>query len=188
MVKNSTKGLNTKKLNQKDITKEVLLLLATGAVVLTAAMLAPGSTIKLFSKLGRYYRWQIKSLIKRLQKQKVIKMASGKFVLTSRGKQKVLVYKLKDIKIPKSKKWDEKWRVLIFDIPERQRFLRDVFRNTLREWDFYKLQKSVFVTPYSCEKEINDLCTESGLNSCVTLIMADSLGGQEGAVRKYFNL
>ncbi len=174
---------------KNEITKEFLLLLATGAITLTATMLAPTHGAKLLKRFGKYGRWRIKLLIKRLQAQKIIKATpSGKFVLTAHGKRKVLVYKIRELQIPKHKRWDGKWRVLIFDIPEQQRFLRDVFRNTLREWNFYKLQKSVFVTPYPCEKEIGILCSQSHLNSYVTLILAKTLGRQELIVRKYFNL
>lgn len=173
-----------------EITREILIMIATGALILTAAGLSSSPTrcTKLLSRLGKYYRWQIKRVIKRLKSQKLIKTTNGKYVLTYKGRQKYFFYKLKSFKLAKPKKWDGKWRILIFDIPEEQRFLRDAFRQTLREWNFYKLQKSVFVTPFPCEKEIENICTESGFNPGIVLILAKKLGNQENHIREYFNL
>src|SRR3990167_2211250 len=52
-------------------------------------------------------------------------------------------------------KWDKKWRVVIFDIPEKSRMARDALRRKLKELEFRELQKSVFVHPYECKKEID---------------------------------
>src|SRR3989344_7059632 len=66
--------------------------------------------------------------------------------LTPKGNLKVLLAKAK---IQKQQKWDGKWRLVIFDIPENKRELRDKFRTLLKKNNFYKLQHSVFFHPYS---------------------------------------
>jgi len=53
--------------------------------------------------------------------------------------------------LEKPKRWDRKWRVVIFDIGEKQRRIRDQLRITLNKIGFVKLQKSVWVYPYDCE-------------------------------------
>jgi len=53
------------------------------------------------------------------------------------------------------KDWDGRWRIVVFDIPEKMRRSRDVLRDKLERLGFYELQKSVFVFPYQCEDEIN---------------------------------
>ncbi len=45
------------------------------------------------------------------------------------------------------KKWDGRWRLVIFDIPEKQRLARGNLRTILRELGFLKLQNSVWVSP-----------------------------------------
>ena len=46
------------------------------------------------------------------------------------------------------KVWDGKWRVVVFDIPERQRSLRDFLRNTMKRLGAHELLRSFWVYPY----------------------------------------
>jgi len=54
----------------------------------------------------------------------------------------------------KKRPWDGYWRIVMFDIPEKQRGLRNVLRNELSEVGFKKLQGSVWVSPDECEEYI----------------------------------
>ena len=74
--------------------------------------------------------------------------------LTPVGERAAGKYQINQLKIEPQKKWDHKWRLIIFDVPEKSRIKRDAFRGKLKELGFYKLQKSVWVMPYPCEKEI----------------------------------
>ncbi|MFH1462114.1 MAG: CRISPR-associated endonuclease Cas2 [bacterium] len=77
-------------------------------------------------------------------------------VLSKKGKLKTLNYHFAEMKIqPQS--WDKKWRVVIFDIPEKLRKGRDALRDKLKNLGFYELQKSVFVFPFECENEVDFL-------------------------------
>ena len=75
---------------------------------------------------------------------------------TQKGKLKLLNIKLDDIK-NKNKKWDDKWRMVAFDIPEKYKRGRDALRRKLKKIGFCELQKSVLITPYDCKEEIIDL-------------------------------
>jgi len=77
-------------------------------------------------------------------------------ILTERGKSRILKYHFDQMKIEK-RNWDEKWRMVIFDIPEKIRKGRDALREKLKKLGFYELQKSVFVFPYECKDEIDFL-------------------------------
>ena len=63
-------------------------------------------------------------------------------------------YQIDDLQIPRPKKWDKKWRVIIFDIPASSNTIRNVFRRKLKEFGFYPLQKSIWVYPFECTEEI----------------------------------
>ena len=78
------------------------------------------------------------------------------YVLTGKGKQRALTYRIEDMQIPKQK-WDGKWRIVAFDIPEKLRTSRDALRNKLQDLGFYELQKSVLVYPYECKNEVEFL-------------------------------
>lgn len=74
--------------------------------------------------------------------------------LTEEGEKKAGRYQINKLKIKTPKRWDKKWRLIIFDIPEEKRIRRDAFRGKLKELGFYLLQKSVWIYPYPCQKEV----------------------------------
>lgn len=45
------------------------------------------------------------------------------------------------------KVWDKKWRIVIFDIPEKERVTRDSLRFKIISLGFGKLQESVYISP-----------------------------------------
>ncbi len=102
---------------------------------------------KLSEEIRKLYR-------SKLLERKINPDGSCTIVLTEKGKTKALTYKFSEMKI-KSKKWDGKWRMVVFDIPEKIRRGRDALRWKIRELGFYELHKSVFVFPYECKDEID---------------------------------
>jgi CRISPR-associated endonuclease Cas2 len=75
--------------------------------------------------------------------------------LTPEGKKRAGKYQIDDLMIPKPKKWDGKWRVVIFDISTESNFVRNVFRRKLKEFGFQPIQMSVWVYPFPCVHEID---------------------------------
>ncbi|OGN07657.1 MAG: hypothetical protein A3B86_02360 [Candidatus Yanofskybacteria bacterium RIFCSPHIGHO2_02_FULL_38_22b] len=88
----------------------------------------------------------------------------------------------------KNKRWDNKWRVIIFDIPNSLNKERNWLRSRLKNLDFQILQKSVFTIPYKCEEELGDLCKQLGLFDYVDVIVANSIGSREEELKRYYNL
>lgn len=75
--------------------------------------------------------------------------------LTEQGKQRALTYKIGELSIRRPARWDRKWRLVIFDIPERFKSARDTLRQHLKRLGFLELQRSVFVHPFACRDEID---------------------------------
>ena len=44
---------------------------------------------------------------------------------------------------------------VIFDIPEKKKPAREALREKLKDLGMKKLQHSIWITPFPCEKEIN---------------------------------
>jgi hypothetical protein len=117
------------------------------AGVLSMLALAPNvlwSMKKLGFKLHKRQSESIKRARQTLIKRQFIKLTGDSLKITQSGKAYLLKCLLlgEDKKLNVNKKWDKKWRVVIFDIPERHRGLRDVFRKRLRQLSLYQLQKS----------------------------------------------
>ncbi|GAG92292.1 unnamed protein product, partial [marine sediment metagenome] len=108
--------------------------------------------------------------------------------LTERGKKKAGWMQIDELKIKKSKKWDKKWRIVIFDISQLKTLHRNAFRGKLKELEFYPLQKSVWVSPHRCKDEVNLLRVFFGLNEKeVRLITANDIE-DDGFLRKTFKI
>ncbi|HFC76879.1 MAG TPA: hypothetical protein ENJ27_01475 [Candidatus Moranbacteria bacterium] len=130
--------------------------------------------------------------IQGLAKNKLLvekKLANGsiKMVLTEDGKlqAKKLSILGNSIKFKKPKKWDKKWRIVIFDIPEKNRMFRSILRNHLKDLHFKKLQNSVFVAPYPFEKSILDLVSLYQAEKYVRVITAIKINN-EVKLKHYF--
>ena len=96
--------------------------------------------------------------------------------LTKEGAKKAGKYSIDELKIEKPKKWDGKWRIVIFDIPDITRLTREALRGKLIEFGFYKLQQSIWVFPYECCKEVKFLRQFFGLDAKhLQLIVAGEL-------------
>src|SRR3989344_2831453 len=100
-----------------------------------------------------------------LKKRGYIKLTNvdnkGKFnlELTKKGQEALKGYEFQDLEIEKPKNWDGKWSFVMFDIPEKSRYARDVLRDKLESMEFFRVQQSVWVYPYPCDKE-KDFITE----------------------------
>ena len=87
----------------------------------------------------------------------------------------------------KNKKWDGKWRVIIFDVPESRRFDRTNIRLALVSIGFMRLQDSVWVYPYSCENIISLLKAETETGENVLYMIVEAIENDE-PIKKYFGL
>jgi DNA-binding transcriptional ArsR family regulator len=110
------------------------------------------------------------------------------FSLTEEGKRRAGRYKIDDLKIEKSKKWNGKWHILIFDIEDKQKIKREALRGKLKELELYQLQKSVWVYPYSFGKQIGLLRDFFGLTDKeMKIIIADSIENDK-PIRDFFKV
>lgn len=108
--------------------------------------------------------------------------------LTKEGRKRAGKYQIDDLEIEKSKKWDKKWRMVIFDIPATSRLIRDIFRRKLKEFGFYLLQKSVWIYPYPCKEEIELLREFLGLDRRQIQVLEVTKLENERFLRKHFHL
>ncbi len=51
-------------------------------------------------------------------------------------------------------RWDGKWRLVLFDIPNDKKKEADYFRGHLRKMGFKQLQQSAWITPYPCQTQV----------------------------------
>ncbi len=182
------------------ITKEILSTLAIAGMIVIAST-SPYFLINIARAIIKNKKYnknktneqKIVGSLRRLKNNQLIIIKeedNGKFIieLTGKGKKKVGEIQFESMEIKKPKVWDEKWRIIVFDIPEKQKKrARNALREKLQKLNFYQLQKSVWVYPYSCEKEIQFLCEFFDINPFVNIIIAEKIY-DDTKLRKYFKL
>lgn len=107
--------------------------------------------------------------------------------LTEKGKKEALLHTLQLGKSNKHKKWDGKWRIIMFDIPENKGAARRALNKVLKDINCFPYQKSVFVTPFECKKEIDFLGNYFGIRKYLSLITAYEIEN-ESSIKKHFNM
>lgn len=77
------------------------------------------------------------------------------------------------------KRWDGRWRMVIFDIEEIKRNLRDALRHKLKSLGFGMWQRSVYITPHDVFREMNEFLESKGLREVAVCLEVKRLGGDE---------
>ncbi len=85
------------------------------------------------------------------------------------------------------KKWDGKWYLIGFDIPIALNLKRDKLRRILKSYNFYPLQKSVWVGPNKFGKDIWEFIVENKLPNYCKVMIVDVIEGDE-ILRKHFKI
>ena len=167
---------------RSEIVKDILKGLAMAGVIYIAAS-SPYFVWKLMKSLKnwrKYKKGTVYSAFWRLKRAGCIKIEKkGKQIylrLTEKGKRMAGWLQVDDLEIKRPKRWDGKWRIVIFDISQLKKFYRELFRGKLKELGFYPLQKSVWIHPFECRDEIEVLREFFGLTQNeVRLVVAENI-------------
>ena len=144
-----------------ELVKEILVGIGVLGLVIIGGAIAPN----IFGALNRSgftkrkYDKKFNRTVHYLKQRNLIKIKEnqkGTFAieLSKSGKKKIIEYDLDKLKINPMKKWDGKWRFIMFDIPNKHKIRSNVLREKLKELEFYQYQKSVWIHPYPIEEEM----------------------------------
>ena len=163
-------------------------LLIVGAGVMGNAV----QVFKSFNKSKKYSNKQLSSAIYDMKRQKLIEYVcdkDGKTVvkITTKGKSRLKAFSIELIEIKKPKKWDGKWRLVMFDIPMRFTKGREALRYHLKDLNFFQFQKSAWIYPYPCEDEILFIADFFGVSKFVEILTIASISRDE-KVKRHFSL
>ena len=174
--------------------KTLLILVGTLGFVFVAATM--GNAVQLLKytpliKKSKLKVFEINRGIKRLLERGLIEIKEDRdskyLEITNKGKRLLLKYELEGLATDKPKKWDRKYRVVIFDISESRRGVRDNLRVMIRSFGFICLQQSVWIYPYPCEDIIDLLKQYLDLKGEVLYMTIESMENDK-RLRKDFGL
>ncbi len=178
----------------KTAMKATLALIAFGGV-LTFAIIAPNA-FSIFTrtlsrrKKERYEEYKkIWRNFNNLKKQRALEFVEEKdgylvYRPTEKGKEKIKQLILDEMALTKPGKWDGKWSLVIFDIPETKKKTRDALRSKLQDLGFYQCQKSAWIHPFPCMEEIEFLKEQLNVKPFVKLFLIDEM--EDGKALYYF--
>ncbi|HEY4474135.1 MAG TPA: hypothetical protein VI957_03160 [Candidatus Paceibacterota bacterium] len=121
----------------------------------------------------------------RLLRKGFIERKEGMLRITARGERELRMLDSGSYRLKKPRHWDGRWRILIFDIPERRKSLRDKLRLTLLSVGFVRLQDSVWLYPYDCEDFVVLLKSDFKIGKDMLYLIVDALEGDQ-RYRKLF--
>lgn len=122
-------------------------------------------------------RHEFYQLIRRLREEGFIEktkdLDQNKIILklTQKGRNY-----LKIENVLNNEEWDGKWRLVIFDIPESKRRLRNTLRQKLKEWGFQYWQKSLWASKKDVAEPLREFIQELGLSDFVLVAVSSDLG------------
>ena len=177
---------------KSEIAKDILGSLIIGGMIAVAAT-SPFfivNLIKGLKGLKKYPNKKVYDNFYKLRKQGLVdfyKKNNQIYIsLTEKGKKKAGWMQIDALKIKKPKKWDGKWRILLFDIMETKKFHREALRGKLIELGFRLLQKSAWIIPYECKDEIGLLKSFFGLSDKeVKLAVVSNIEGEKELKEKF---
>jgi len=173
-----------------EIAKKILILAAVGGALAVVCVL-PGMAIlfKAFDARTSQERYRVKRAVKQMEKGGLLmrKIQNGKeeLVLTDQGKDKVWSYLEENLQIVKQKKWDKRWRVLMFDIPETKGKIRREVSWKIKDIGMKAIQNSVFISPFPCQKEIEKIASHYNVQKHFIYFEADTVVTEQNLLQHF---
>ena len=135
--------------------EEILLMISEGLI----SLLNPSHFFQIGSRFSRsgYYK-----AVERLEKRGMLKKIrrENRIFLKLTEKGRTRIKKHREAGKIRSRSWDGKWRLIIFDIPEESNRLRYLLRKFLKTLGYAKVQRSIWISPFDFQKEIEGFCNK----------------------------
>lgn len=140
-----------------------------------------GSLIRLLQEFG-HNEQAVRAAISRMSKQGWVKARKkgnrSYYYLTKRGINRIQEAGRRIFKLH-HEKWDGKWRMLLYTIPEEKRHIRDELRKELVWSGFGMLQSGFWISPNSLERQVDDLIEKYDIRQYVHFFISAYRGPHE---------
>jgi len=171
-----------------------LLKLAMGGTVIGVAILAPNA-VQIFGKpLNRYFKRfdararerEFRRITSYMRRQGLVRGSyEHGLAITEAGRKRAEKADFDNLSIAKPKKWDKKWRLVMFDIPQTHKRGRDYLTSKLKALGFRQLQQSVWVYPFMCREEVEMVSLVFDVSRYVTYIETSHIDHQDKLLERF---
>jgi len=175
---------------KNELVYKILKITGMGVLFVVVSFLAPifpYIMLRMYikKKFGKNYSpVEIRNAVKYIKRKQFIAYKNKKVILTKKG-LKYLQHKAMFEICIKPSAWDNKWRLVIFDISQKDVSARHLMRRRLKDLGFYHFQKSVFIIPYNCEEEIMQLASLLGVEECVHVLITERFSNDKDLITNF---
>ena len=191
ILEKEVKTRDRRKNIQKIILRTIFSVGVLSVVVVAPNVLSVLKQLEGSSKRKKNFKYSRNDSFTRLKEKGLIEIIdiNGKRVarVTKKGEEKLDFLDRHNFKLKIPKKWDSRWRIVIFDIKESRSKTRFLLRKTLLQIGFVRLQNSVWLYPYDCEDLISLLKADFKIGKDVLYMIVEKLEN-DWHLRKTFNL
>jgi len=181
-----------KKRVRRNVRNAMLIAIGTAGLIAVSAV-APN----MFQLLGRSgalarLKYHSKNVFGRLKQKGEIEFVERdgkKYVrLTERGEKALALGQQKMLLgNAKPRKWDHRYRLVMFDIPEKRKKIRERLRLQMQEVGFLRIQDSAWLYPYDCEEFMVLLKADLHIGKDVLYAVIEEIENDRW-IRKHFGL
>lgn len=105
--------------------------------------------------------------------------------ITEKGRKRLKKLAIDELAIEQPEKWDKKWRLVIYDIPEANKEGRWALSAKLRQIGFFQLQRSVWIHPLPCKEIIEKITSEYEIEQFVSYLECISLDNEAILIKRF---
>ena len=165
----------------------------TGIVALSALALPLLISVGMVAKQSGYrVRYNARTTAGRLAQKGLVKFVekNGKkhLEITEAGRRVIAIERARVLAPARIKRrWDKRYRLVMFDIPQHKRSTRDQLRRMMLDFGFLRVQYSVWVSPYDCEELIALVKAELRIGKDVLYAVVEQIEN-DGWIKKHYQL
>lgn len=180
--------------------KDILQLLGIG-VLLTASITLPGvglvanevmkthrrkQWLESQKEWEKFNTWRLRWVLKRMNSQKLVTISDDGIVsISQKGKERLLQYNIAAMQL--KERIDGLWRLIVYDVANLKGQKRRIFQRMLMQLKFLQIQRSVYLTPFICDDEIEYLRQLFDLRDEVVLLKVSGIENVQ-EYKKYFGI
>lgn len=180
-----------KRRRKRNIEGAVLAAVGTAGIIATV-MIAPNIFQILPRIAGDKYKlpYRAKTAAGKLAQKGLVRFVNRKgkkyVEITEKGRRVLLFEEAKRIH-RKKRRWDKRYRLVMFDVPDRRKTVRDRLRFYMKKYDFLKVQDSVWLYPHDCEDIVALIKADLRIGKDVLYAVVESIEN-DGWIRRHFGL
>lgn len=186
----------TKRSDITPIVDGILRVVALGGLTATI-LVAPGAVLLLDKPLRKYFA-RLDSRSQQREMRRILAYMKRQALVTEdyehgmqiskKARKRLEKIDFDSLSIKSPPKWDKRWRILFYDIPESHKKARDKLAFKLRKLGCQQLQRSVWVHPFPCEEQVAHIALLYDVDSYITFIETSHINNAKALEERFSHL